>query len=128
MRIQTKQRIQHGKAKPNHLHVKKGDQVKVLAGKDAGKTGTVLEARPTEGRVVVEGLNMMKRHTKGRSVPGAGNIPGGIIEKPAPLQASNVQLICPHCGQATRHAHKIGPDGKSVRACKKCGETVAGQA
>jgi large subunit ribosomal protein L24 len=124
MRIQTKQHIQHGKSKQIFFHVKKGDEVKVLAGKDAGKTGTVLEALPSENRVVVEGLNLVKRHTKGRSVPGAGSIPGGIIEKPAALQASNVMLICPNCHQPTRHAHKIGPDGKSVRACKKCGEMI----
>ena len=124
MRIQTKQRIQHGKTTPNHLHVKKGDQVKVLAGKDAGKVGTVLEAIPTENRVLVEGVNIVKRHTKGRSMPGAGSIPGGIIEKPAPLQASNVMLICPSCSRPTRNGHKIGPDGKSVRACKHCGEMI----
>ncbi|MBW3625627.1 MAG: 50S ribosomal protein L24 [Armatimonadetes bacterium] len=126
MRIQTKQRIQHQKGQQNHLHVKKGDQVKILAGKDAGKTGTILEARPDENRVLVDGLNMVKRHTKGRSLPGAGNIPGGIIEKPAPLHVSNVQLICPNCSRPTRHAHKIGPDGKAVRACKHCGEMIGG--
>ena len=124
MRIQTKQHIQHGKSRQTKLHVKKGDQVKVLAGKDAGKTGAVLEAIPRENRVVVEGVNIVKRHTKGRSLPGAGNIPGGIIEKPAPLHVSNVQLVCPNCQKPTRAAHKTNPEGKNVRACKHCGEMI----
>ena len=124
MRIQTKQRIQHGKAETPKLHVRKGDRVKLLAGKDVGKTGTIIQAIPTENRVIVENLNMVKRHTKGRQLPGAGNIPGGIIEKPAPLHVSNVMLICPSCDKPTRNAHKIGPDGKSVRACKNCGEMI----
>jgi large subunit ribosomal protein L24 len=124
MRIQTKQKIRHGRAQKNHLHVKKGDRVKVIAGKDVTKTGVVLRAIPLENRVVVEGVNIVKRHTKGRQLPGAGEIPGGIIEKPAPLHISNVMLICPRCNQPTRSGHKIGPEGKSVRACKNCGEMI----
>jgi large subunit ribosomal protein L24 len=124
MRLQTKQKIEHGKAKQNRLHVRKGDRVKILAGKDVGKTGTILQAIPSENRVVVEGINIVKRHTKGRQLPGAGGVPGGIIEKPAPITVSNVMLICPSCSQPTRSGHKIGPDGKSVRACKKCGEMI----
>jgi len=124
MRIQTKQNIQHGRVRSNRLHVRKGDRVKILAGKDVGKTGTIILAIPRENRVVVEGINIVKRHTKTRRLPNAGSIPGGIIEKPAPLHISNVMLICPSCGKATRTGHKIGPDGKSVRACKQCGEMI----
>jgi large subunit ribosomal protein L24 len=124
MRIQTKQRILHGRKPVIKLHVRKGDRVKILAGKDVGKEGTILEAIPSENRVVVEGVNIVKRHTKGRSMPGAGNIPGGIIEKPAPLHVSNVMLICPNCNRPTRSAHKTDTDGKNVRACKNCGEMI----
>src|SRR4051812_19787038 len=107
MRIQTKQRILHGRAPAAKLHVRKGDRVKILAGKDVGKIGTIIEARPKENRVIVEGINIVKRHMKSRHLPNAGSIPGGIIEKPAPLHASNVMLVCPSCSQPTRSAHKL---------------------
>ncbi len=86
--------------------------------------GIILRAMPAERRVLVEGVNIVKRHTKGRSLPGAGTIQGGIVEKPAPLHVSNVMLVCPNCERPTRNAHKIGPDGKSIRACKHCGEMI----
>jgi large subunit ribosomal protein L24 len=90
------------------LKIKKGDLVQVLSGKDRGKQGRVLEARPKEGRVLVENLNMIKRHTRPRpmrnpSRMGASQIqPGGIIEKAAPIQVSNVMVVCPTCRRPTR--------------------------
>ena len=91
------------------LNVKKGDTVVVLSGKDKGK----------KGKVIVEGVNKVKRHTK----PSQSAPQGGIITKEAPLFASKVQLVCPACGKATRVAHRIIGERK-VRACKKCGEPI----
>ena len=91
------------------LNVKKGDTVVVLSGKDKGK----------QGKVIVEGVNKVKRHTK----PSQSAPQGGIITKEAPLFASKVQLVCPACGKATRVAHRIIGERK-VRACKKCGEPI----
>ena len=96
------------------MKIKKGDLVQVLAGKDRGKQGRVIEARPRDGRVIVENLNLAKRHTKPRPVRdstrmgGATIIPGGIIEKPMPLDVSNVMLVCPTCKQPTR----VGEQGQ----------------
>ena len=101
------------------LHVKKGDTVVVLAGKDKGKEGKIVEALPKKGKVVVEGVNKVKRHTK----PSQSAPQGGIITKEAPLFASKVQLVCPACGKATRVARRIVGERK-VRACKKCGEPI----
>lgn len=101
------------------LHVKKGDTVKVLSGKDKGKQGKVLKALPAKGKVIVEGVNQIKRHTK----PNAKVPNGGIITKEAPLFASKVQVVCPACSKATRVAKKE-IDGKMVRVCKKCGEAL----
>ena len=101
------------------LHVKKDDTVVVLSGKDKGKQGKVIQALPKKAKVVVEGVNKVKRHTKpNQDVP-----QGGIITKEAPFFASKVMLVCPACGKATRVAHK-DVNGKSVRACKKCGEVI----
>lgn len=101
------------------LHVKKGDTVKVLSGKDKGKQGKILKALPAKGKVIVEGVNQIKRHTK----PNAKVPNGGIITKEAPLFASKVQVVCPACSKATRVAKKE-IDGKMVRVCKKCGEAL----
>ena len=98
------------------LHVKKGDTVVVLSGKDKGKQGKIITAMP---RVVVEDVNKVKRHTK----PSMKAPQGGILDKEMPLNACKVQLICPACNKATRIGHKI-VDGKNVRVCKKCGEVV----
>ena len=98
------------------MSIKKGDNVKVLSGKDRGKTGTVLRALPSEGKVVVEGVAIVKKAVK----PNPQNQQGGIVSQEAAIDASNVQLICPKCGQSTR----VGPkkDGKNkLRVCKKCG-------
>ena len=105
----------------NKLHIKTGDTVILLTGdkKDRKKTGKVLEVSPEEGKVIVEGINVVKKHVKPRK---AGD-PSGIIETEAAIYASKVQLVCPKCGKATRVGHKLYEDGKKDRLCKKCGET-----
>jgi large subunit ribosomal protein L24 len=102
------------------LHVKKGDMVRVIAGKEKGKSGKVAAIFSDKGRVVVENLNMVKRHTR----PSRTNSEGGIIEKEAPLSASNVLLLCGSCNQATRTGMRVLDDGSKVRFCKKCNEIV----
>ena len=97
------------------LNVKKGDTVVVIAGKDKGKTGKVLVAMPADNSVVVAGVNMIAKHKKPRSA----NDKGGIIKKEGKINASNVQIICPTCGKATRVAHEV-KDEKKIRVCKKC--------
>ena len=108
----------------NKLHVKKDDTVLILSGDDKGKQGKVLAVSPKEGKVIVEGLNMIKKHVKPRK---AGD-QGGIIEAESAMYASKVQVVCPACKKATRVAHKkvAGENGKtrSVRICKKCGEEL----
>ena len=101
------------------MNVKKGDTVVVLSGKDKGKQGKVIQALPKKNKVVVEGVNKVKRHTK----PNQSAPQGGILVKEAPMFAAKVMLVCPACGKATRIAHK-DVNGKSVRACKKCGEVI----
>ena len=101
------------------LHVKKGDTVVVLSGKDKGKEGKIIEAIPKKGKVVVEGINKVKRHTK----PSLKAPQGGILTKEAPINACKVMLICPACKKPTRIAHKE-VNGKNSRACKKCGEII----
>ena len=97
--------------------IRKNDNVLVIAGKDRGKRGRVLKTVPAKNRLVVEGINMIKRHTK----PNPGrNIKGGIVEREASLHASNVQLVCPECGAQTRVGRKILGDGRKVRVCRKC--------
>lgn len=97
------------------LHIKKGDNVLVLAGKDNGKTGKVLSVNPAKNTVVVDGVNVVTKHVKPRSAQQTG----GITKENGNIDMSNVQLICPVCGKATRIA--IGEvDGKKVRICKKC--------
>jgi len=102
------------------LHVKKDDTVMVIAGKEKGKNGKVVRVFPETGKVVVEGLNMVKRHTR----PNRLNTEGGIVEKEAPLNASNVQLLCSSCNQPARTGMRILEDGSKVRFCKKCNELV----
>jgi large subunit ribosomal protein L24 len=102
------------------LHVKKDDTVKILAGKDKGKTGKVLQVLPEKNRVLVESLNIIKRHTR----PTQANNEGGILEKEAAIAISNVQLVCSSCGQAARTGQRVLEDGSKVRFCKKCNEVV----
>lgn len=98
------------------MNVKKGDKVQVLSGKDKGATGEVLRAMPAEGKVIVEGVAMVKKHQK----PTQAGQQGGIIEREAAIDVSNVMLICPKCGKPTRVGHTgTGTDKK--RVCKKCG-------
>lgn len=102
------------------MRVKAGDKVVVIAGKDKKKSGRILQVFPKEGRVIVEGVNVVKRHTK----PNAGNPDGGIIEKEAPIHVSNVAIADPKTGAATRVGFKVVEDGKKVRYAKKSGETL----
>jgi large subunit ribosomal protein L24 len=102
------------------LNVRKGDQVLVIAGKDKGKKGKILEAYPSEGRVLVEGVNIIKRHTR----PNQANPQGGIVEREAPIHASNVMILDPKTGEPTRIGKKILKDGQKVRYAKKSGEIL----
>ena len=104
----------------NKMSIKKDDVVVVLSGKDKGKKGKVIAVLPKDGKVVVEKINMVSRHTK----PRRQGEEGGIIQKEAPLYACKVQRVCPKCDQATRPAHKVLADGKKVRVCKKCGAEI----
>ena len=101
------------------MQIKKGDTVKIIAGKDKGKEGVVKEARPAQQRVVVEGANMVKKALR----PTQQNPQGGISSIEAPIHVSNVMLVCPSCKAATRVSFKV-EDGKKVRICKKCGKTI----
>ena len=101
--------------------VRKNDNVVVVAGKDRGKRGRVLKVLPDRNRVVVEGVNFIKRHT--RPNPRA-IVKGGIVEREASLHASNVQLVCPECGAATRLGRRLLGDGRRVRICRKCDGAV----
>jgi len=117
------------------LKIKKGDLVEIVSGKDRGKQGRVIEARPGERRVVVENLNQIKRHTRPRAMKDASRmgspqvVPGGIIEKPAPIDISNVMIVCPVCNKTTRVGVKIverkGETNK-VRVCRReeCGQEI----
>ena len=102
------------------LHVKKGDTVKVLSGKDKGKQGKILRAIPAKERVVVEGVNIVKKAQR----PTQQNPQGGITTMEAPLNESNVMLVCPKCNEATRTGKRVNEAGKKVRVCKKCGQDI----
>ncbi len=102
-----------------NMHVKKGDNVVVIAGKDKGKQGTILEAYPKKSRVLVEGVNMIKKHAK----PSQDNPQGGILNQEAPIHSSNVMLVDPKSGERTRVGYKE-EDGKKVRVAKKSGEVI----
>ncbi|WP_284141023.1 MULTISPECIES: 50S ribosomal protein L24 [unclassified Virgibacillus] len=101
------------------MHVKKGDKVKVLSGKDRGKQGTILETYPKKDRVLVEGVNMIKKHAK----PSQENPQGGILNQEAPIHVSNVLPIDPKSGEPTRVGYEVR-DGKKVRIAKKSGEEL----
>lgn len=105
------------------LHVKKGDNVLVLAGKDKGKTGKVLSANPKAHTVVVDGVNIVTKHNKPRSA----QVPGGIEKTNGNIDSSNVMIICPACGKATRVAHAEA-NGKKIRVCKKCNASLDAKA
>jgi large subunit ribosomal protein L24 len=97
--------------------VRKNDTVAVMTGKDSGKRGRVLRVLPAKNRVIVEGVNLIKRHTKPNP---QRQVKGGIVEREAAVHASNVQLVCPECGKQTRVGRKILGDGRKVRICRKC--------
>lgn len=102
-----------------HVHVRSGDTVLVLSGKDRGKRGKVLRVIPDKGRVVVEGVNVVKRHTR----PSQKVLQGGIVDQENAIAASNVALVCPSCHEPTRVGH-LALEERKVRRCKKCGEVV----
>ena len=110
------------------IKIRKGDSVVVIAGKDTGKRGTVTRVLPSEGRVIVERVNMIKRHTKPRPAPRKSGssqiIPGGVIEREAPLNISNVQLVCPSCHKPSRVGYRVNEDGVKVRVCRSCGKDI----
>ena len=120
---------------PHPMKIKKGDLVQVLAGKDRGKQGHVIEARPKERRVLVENLNIVKRHTRPRPVQNSSRMggptmtPGGVIEKAAPLPVANVMIVCPVCNRPTRIGttiKEIKGEQVRVRVCRRadCGQEI----
>ncbi len=102
------------------MHVKKNDQVFVLTGKDAGKTGKIIDVDLDHSRVLVEGVNLVKKHKK----PRGRNQQGGIIEQVAAIDASNVMLVCSKCKRPSKTGRKIMENGEKVRFCKSCGENI----
>lgn len=102
------------------MNIKKGDTVRVITGKDDGKKGKVLRVIPKENRIVVEGVNKVKKHQKpSRSLP-----QGGILQIESPIQVSNVMLVCNKCNKATRTGTKVLDNNEKVRVCKSCGEII----
>jgi large subunit ribosomal protein L24 len=99
------------------LKIKKGDNVQVLTGKDRGKTGVVSRALPEAGKVIVDGVNVAKKHQRATRA----TMQGGIIDKDMPIPVANVAIVCPSCHKPTRVGYKIDTDGTKVRVCKKCG-------
>lgn len=106
---------------PPKYKVRKGDTVVVIAGKDRGKSGKVLSVLRGEQKVTIEKVNIIKRHTK----PNQQNKQGGILEREAPIQISNVMIYCATCQQPVRAGSKVMPDGSRVRVCKNCGQLIA---
>jgi large subunit ribosomal protein L24 len=100
-----------------HTPIRRNDNVVVTAGKDNGKRGRVLKVLPVRNRLIVEGVNIIKRHTRPNPQK---NIKGGVVEREASLHASNVQLVCPECSTITRVGRRILDDGRKVRFCRKC--------
>ena len=99
------------------LRIRKSDRVRVLTGKDRGKEGEVSRALPAERKVIVDGVNVAKKHQKATRA----TMQGGIIDKDMPIPVANVALVCPTCGEATRVGYRLEDDGTKVRVCKKCG-------
>lgn len=98
------------------MKIRKGDRVRILTGKDRGREGEVTFAYPAEGRVIVDGANVSKRHQK----PTQRTQQGGIIDKEMPLPVANVAIICPSCAKPTRIGYRFDPDGTKIRICRKC--------
>ena len=110
-------------AKPAPISIRHGDTVKIMTGRDKGKTGKVLSVNPGKQSVTVEHANMIKRHTRPNP---SKNVRGGILEKEGPIHVSNVLVVCPGCGKHTRVAHTKLSDGTSSRACRRCGQALEG--
>ena len=109
--------LRHERAERHTISIRKGDQVKIIAGRDAGKSGRVLSINAKKNTVVVEHASIIKRHT--RPNPGK-NIKGGIVEKEASINVSNVMVVCASCGKHTRIGHTVLSDGSKVRSCRRC--------
>ncbi len=107
------------RSKVSHYKLKKGDTVEVITGVEKGKRGTIIKVLPQKGKVVIEGVKLVKRHMR----PSQKMPQGGIVEKPAPIDISDVMLVCPHCNQKTRTRMVTVGDNKT-RSCKKCGELI----
>ncbi len=106
------------------LKIRRGDLVEVLSGKDVGRRGKVLEVIPQDRRLLVENINMVKRHTKPRPVKGtrgAQMTPGGVLDMAAPMRIDNVALVCPTCNEATRVGYRISENGEKIRHCRRPG-------
>lgn len=103
------------------ISIRKGDNVRVMTGKDAGKNGRVLSVNPRKNTVIVEHANIIKRHTRPNP---SKNIKGGIVEKEGPINVSNVMIVCSGCGKHARIGRNVLPDGSKVRVCKRCGTTL----
>jgi large subunit ribosomal protein L24 len=106
------------------LSIRKGDQVRVISGRDRGKVGRVLSVNASKGKVTVEHANIIKRHTRPNP---SKNIKGGIVEREGPMSVSNVMIVCPSCGKHTRVRHKVLPAGskpKRIRICARCEATL----
>jgi len=103
------------------LKIRKGDRVRVLTGKDRGKEGTVMRAIPQSRKVIVDGVNVAKKHQR----PTRATQQGGIIDKDMPIPAANVALVCPSCGKPTRVGYKFDQAGQKVRICRKCESEIA---
>jgi large subunit ribosomal protein L24 len=100
--------------------IKRNDEVQVLAGKDRGRRGAVRQVLPDDGRAIVTGINMIRKHTKS----GGPQQPGGIIDLEAAIQLSNLAVVCRSCGNPVRVGFRVLEDGKKVRVCKKCNEAI----
>lgn len=106
--------------KTRKVHVKTGDTVMVLNGKERGKKGKIIAVSPKEGKVIIEGINVVSKHVK----PRRQGQEGGIVKTEGAMYACKVQIVCSHCGKPTRIGHKINNEGKKERICKKCGESL----
>lgn len=104
--------------------IKQGDTVEIIAGKDKGLRGEVITVLPKENRVIVNGINIVKRHQKARPAPGGQQVPAQILEFEAPLHLSNVMLVCDACDEMTRVGYRISDDGMKKRYCKKCDSEI----
>ena len=102
------------------LKVKKNDKVRVISGKDKGKTGKVLRIEPDKNKIYVERINIIKKHTRKKGQ----NQPGGIISKEGPIHLSNIRVICPNCGKLSRVGFEVKDSGEKVRICRKCGQQI----